>query len=385
MSVSIIHTSDIHLDTAKNSPSMSLRDETVRLNVRALASVIDASLGAGVDAIVHSGDVFSNGRPGPEAIRLFADTCAPALRAGIPIILTEGNHERLAHRRGQRTVTNILADVLGSYGEVHYADHTPRLIRTSSGIQVAALPWIDETDVDLEGLALEEQSAKLSQVALDRLGDVIDEADTSTPLVVSTHLGVNAVPEGSERDLTLLFREPMVSPDALASLPVSYVALGHIHTPIDIRPNVIYSGSPQRLTFTDEDDTKSCVLVTINDDGSLDSTRRIATDARAMATIDTRDVPDHLEPGALVRVILDHDMSDIPEAIVRLVDDAGARIASTLRHPSSKSDDDTTSTIVLPERITPTVALTSWIKEHHPDADIAALTTLAAKLSSCDC
>lgn len=374
----IAHTSDWHIDHAPHSPTPSLRQRAWRGNHKVLKALLDAAQQCGADLLVHAGDAFHHGRPSPEAMMMLVDTLAPALHDGLPMVFIEGNHERLRHRAGQRTATAVLAEALSAHGEVHVVTDGPELVRLDSGLQVACLPWLDTFGLLRDADKLDEpetvQHDFVARSAVNMLARLAEQADDGQPLVATSHLTVSSAKRGAERDLTALFREPVVSAKALAELPFDYVALGHIHKPQELAERVWYSGSPQRSTFTDEPDTKGWMLVT------EDAVTKRPLPARPMLTVDlthssTAEVPHK----ALVRVRLPEGQREVPEWLVEAVEDAHARIVEVkLTQPTptatANAEDD-------PAPVSETDRLRAWLADHRPDVDADAAVALAAELS----
>ena len=380
----LAHTSDAHIDHAFHAPTPGSSKLAWEQNQASLSSVIDSALEMEVDAIIHAGDAFSHGRPSPEALMMFCEAVAPALRYGIPLVLIEGNHERLRHRSGQRTATSVLSEMLVGLGEVHVVDRGSKLVRVSNGLQVGALPWLDSFEMlrDADMLRSDEKTQHdfVARQAINELSRLCDVADTSAPLVLTSHLAVSSARRGSETDLTALFREPVVRAESLAELPASYVALGHIHTPQELASGVWYSGSAQRFTFTDEPDQKGWNLVEISDNNRLVSVDRVDSLARPMHTIDLIDDESaDLEDGSLVRVRLRVGQTDVPSWVIDAVEASGSRIVKVERRrlevqPVRNND-------LVTEPMEPVDLLKSWTSHHYPQADLNAVISAADELS----
>lgn len=395
--ITFIHTADEHFDTDTHgsiNPATGL-NRAWESNADATASAVEAALEHQVDAFVSSGDMFKNGRPSQEALLLAAETLRPLVDAGIPLVLLGGNHERLQVPTSQRTATDTLGEILTPHGEVHVVERSPRLVRLDSGIQVAALPWLSKTTV-LSKLGIEQDDPvhgdrAVVQFALDSLEQMCDEADTTAPFILASHVTVDDVrldnvakghKRGSEVDIAHLFAEPILPRMALQDSPVSYAALGHIHARQRIGTKCFYSGSPNRFTFTDADDEKSVNLVTISDRNELVSVEHVQTRARLMHRIvlDSAEASDQLaalSEGALIETVLPVGEGVLPDDIRAQIVEAGASIVSVKSTPAEVSS---SSAIVLPETVTPVQALKTWLGEKHPDVDQAGLVAAAAGL-----
>lgn len=397
MTVKGIHTCDWHIDSDTHgsiNPATGL-NRAWESNADAAASCVEAATEHEVDFVVFSGDGFKHGRPSQEAVLLAAETLMPLMRASIPLVLIDGNHERLQVPTSQRTATATLASMLSPHGEVHVVEREPKLVRLASGMQFACLPWLSKTTV-LSRLGIDQADPvhgdrAVVQFALDALEQMCDDADPTAPLILASHVTVDDVrldnvaaghKRGSEVDIAPLFSEPILPRMALQDSPISYAALGHIHARQRIGTKCFYAGAPNRFTFTDADDEKSVNLVTLGDDNTLASVDLIPTRARSMHRIvldspGATDQLDSLEPGALIEAVLPTGEGVMPDDVRKQIVDAGALLVSTKPTPAEVT---TSTAVVLPETVTPVQALKTWLGEKHPDVDIAAPVAAAAHL-----
>lgn len=243
----VVHTGDSHLDTryyGTVNPATGV-DREWESNARALASVVQVAVERGADCFIHAGDAWANGRPSAEAIMLFVDTLRPLTEAGIPIVLADGNHESIMVPPAQRTMTCVAAQALAGItgkAEVHVVDRQPRLVTTSTGVQVMVMPWLSKATVlaasGASRLSPQESDQLVIDDALRHLDQMAARADPSTPLLFAGHLTVDDVRldnlpsasrRGSETDMAHLFAEPVMPRRLLEAYPYVYGALSHIH------------------------------------------------------------------------------------------------------------------------------------------------------------
>lgn len=379
MSVLIAHTGDGHINDDTHGGQAAWESHST-----ALQSVVAQAIDKKVDAFIHAGDGFKNGHPPPEAMLLLRDALMPLAEEGIPIILLDGNHERHLVLTNQRTATTGVAHMLGGVGEVHCVERKPQLVRLSNGIQVACLPWLSKTTIlsQLEdggvGLSPQEGDQSVTKYALDALDSMVEEADTTAPLVMASHITMDDVrldsvipghKRGSERDLMELFAEPILPREHVEDLPFSYVALSHIHARQRMGTKCFYSGSPDRFTMTDADDEKSFNLVTIGDDNTLERVDYLDTDARAMTRIDltqnnAESRLDALNEGTLVGLELAPGEAIAPPSVVEQIKESGAVLVATKVTPVGASE---TERLVVPEKTTPRDALAQWVTHINPE------------------
>lgn len=379
-----IHTGDAHIDSDVHGSTNPLTglSKAWESHAAAVASLVRRAVDERVDFFIHAGDAFKNGRPSQEAVLLFADTLRPLVVAGIPLILLDGNHERLLVPTSQRTATSTVGDILSSHGEVHIVEREPGLVRTSSGLQVACLPWLSKTSIltrlDEIGVDPVEGDRKVVQFAMDAMERMVEEADTTAPLILASHVTLDDVRvdsvakgcrRGSEMDITHIFAEPIVPRAAVEALPFSYAALSHIHARQRIGRNCFYAGAPDRLTLTDADDPKSGNLVEITDDNTLNLVTQVDTAARALHSITLTDSDaqariDALEPGAMVGLVLEAGDAVPPESVREQIAQAGAVIVGVKVTPLDRTR---ATSVIVAEKTDPLAALNTWLTERKPE------------------
>ncbi|WP_302083396.1 metallophosphoesterase family protein [Salinibaculum rarum] len=86
--VTILHTADTHLGYHQYH-----LDERAADFRKAFTAVIDAAIDAEVDAVIHSGDLFNDSRPGIPALSHALEELRRLDAAGIPFLLVVGNHD----------------------------------------------------------------------------------------------------------------------------------------------------------------------------------------------------------------------------------------------------------------------------------------------------
>ena len=373
MTFLVAQTGDVHLDSGDPAS-----------NERVLAFIADECVARGVDVFVHCGDAFASGRPPQSAWRAFYRQMAKLARAGIPVVLVEGNHERLAVPAGSRTATSVLGEALAGLpgAWVRFVDREAALVRTPTGVQVAAVPWMAGVLPPRPGLSPSEQDREAAAQIAGEIGRLAGQADAGMPLVLASHLSVSGARSGSERELAVSsFAEPVVEASAIAECGIQFAGLSHIHAR-GFRPPVWLAGSPNRLTFADADQVKSFNVARF-DGPVLAGVDRVATPARPMSSVDLSDAGARrrlggLEPGCQVRLVLQPGETDAPDWAVRAVADAGAVLGPLKKRPPEADVPDGVS---LPEQIRPAEALEAWMaRAQIPEASRPGLREKAAAL-----
>ena len=342
----ILHTADIHL----GFKTYGSRDGATGLNTRLLdvkrsfEAVVQRAIDADIDAFIFSGDAYHTADPTPTQQKIFAECLQPLATADIPIVLVIGNHDHPV-TFGRASSLDIFEYLDGDiYFFAKPAVHV-RVIDTKSGpLQIIPLPWPVRSQIvsreefrklkpDELRAFIEEQYVTYVQRRAEDIrsrgtGKHANGSDTSlspeTPTILAGHVTVQGSElAGSERT-SLIASEPKFTVGQLAVSPIDYVALGHIHQHQNRNPEghppVVYSGSIERVTFKERDETKGTVLVDIDPDAAPGMASRTTmtfepTPARPFVAVyvDARDATDPTE--LILQAI---DKKDIEGAIVRV-------------------------------------------------------------------
>lgn len=277
----ILHTSDWHLGRSLHGADL------MPVFVLWCEHLIRLVRERGIDAVLISGDVYDRGVPSTQVVELFNRTLTK-LSEFTTVILTAGNHDsplRLGFGAG------LMKDSIHIRTEARRAGE-PVEVRSRSGklgALVYPIPYLDP-DIERRNLApresegedplpedyLERDHEAVLRAALNLVAEDIESgehagADVARICMVHAFVtGGEASP--SERDIHVggvdnapsgLFR---LGATGEAPGPLSYVALGHLHSPQKIGgerdPLMRYSGSPIAFSFS-ETREKSSVLLEI--------------------------------------------------------------------------------------------------------------------------
>lgn len=257
----LIHFSDLHLGIESYGPldpqtgvSSRVRDFLDRLD-----EVVDYALKSEVDAVLFCGDAYKGRNPLPTYERELAYRVKKLADAGIPVILVGGNHDLPEHPQKASSLDIFSALKVPNV----YVFRRPGVIRLETrrgSLQIAAMPYPPRAFIRTlkeekgwEEFKIEEELQKLAQ-----------EIDPKIPSVLAGHFSVIGARYGSEKAI-ILGDDFEVPRSVLLSGPWDYVALGHIHCFQDLNPGnqppVIYSGSLERIDFSEEHESKGFVKV----------------------------------------------------------------------------------------------------------------------------
>lgn len=192
------------------------------------------------DVVVHAGDLFHTPRPSNRAIRVALEGIQRLSEAGIPLVMVSGNHETPRIRS-----TGSIFETPALFANVHAA-YGSRLQHFSvKGVDFYCLPHCSLTE-ELER-------------ALDELRQIEPSANRR---VLVAHGAWSAqslygMGEFNEQRLPDL--------DALSSVKFDYIALGHYHRFVEVKPNACYSSSTERTSFNEHNSTCGYLLVDLAD------------------------------------------------------------------------------------------------------------------------
>ena len=323
----ILHFSDLHIGVenyGQTDPETGLSTRLADF-LSSLDEVVEYALTEDVDLVLLAGDAYKGRDPSQTHQREFAKRLSRLSEASIPSFLLVGNHD-LPNAVSRATAVEIFQTLQVPYLQVgsNLQDYT---IPTKSGpLQVLAVPWPRRSGIlsreESRGLTIEE----VRQAVQDRMTQAIyvraESLDPDVPAILTGHVTVNGATVGTERSMMLGQDHVLLAGD-IGRPQVDYVALGHIHKHQILRnenPFMAYSGSLQRVDFSEEGDDKGFCVVDL--DPAAPQGKRL-TDfdfhrlgARRFVTVDvTVPIGDPDPTSAVVRGIA---RKDVAGAVVRV-------------------------------------------------------------------
>lgn len=317
----ILHLADIHI----GMENYGHIDSASGLNTRLIdyldrfEEALEIGLRERVDLVLIAGDIYKNRAPNPTHQREFARRLRKVLQAGIPAFILVGNHDVSAAAGKAHSVE--IFDTLAIDGVTVANRMRLHRIDTPAGpVQIAAVPWINRqailTKDDYRNLPFSALEAELLRRVGNWLEDLGPQLDPALPAVLAFHGSVANATYGAERSV-MLGSDMVLPPSLLAQPGIQYIALGHIHRHQVVikHPPAVYSGSIERIDFSEEHEDKGVVIVELEPGGEA-TWRFEPVHARPFITIkaDLRDTSDpavRLESAIAKRPIAD--------AVVRLL------------------------------------------------------------------
>jgi exonuclease SbcD len=390
----ILHFADLHLGV--ENYNAGINPETglsTRLHdfLNSLDEVVDYTLNHNVDLVLFCGDAYKSREPSPTHQREFARRVWKLASNGVAVLLLTGNHD-LPNAIGRATTIEIfktlsipnviVANTLGTYK-----------IDTGNGtIQIVALPWARRSALlsreSTKNLSAEEVNEQIQNKLTDLLLQEIDGLDPKLPAVLAAHVTMANARYGSERGM-IMGNDYRLLQSNLANPAFDYVALGHIHKKqvLSEKPPIVYSGSPQRIDFSEEDDDKGFFIIDIGRDRKT-KFEFVPVKARRFVTIKIDIGEQEAKPTeAVLNAIQRCDVADaivrvqisIPERLAKDIDDSAIRkalqnsyqVASISRDVSRERRPRLSG--LSPEGLQPLDALKAYYEAKKPPLDVEIL------------
>jgi exonuclease SbcD len=199
-------------------------------------------------------------------------------------------------------------------------------VPTKSGeVQIAALPWPRKSSLlsrdDAKNLSMEKLNQRIEQAMVDGLMSLVTQIDHKLPAILAAHISVANAQQGSEKTM-LVGRDPVMLLSNIARPEFDYVALGHIHRHqvLHHNPPVVYSGSLERLDFSDEEQAKGFYIIDINCKAGVKSVdyQFNEIDVRRFASINIEVQSTDLSPMHTILTEIEKNRDKISGAIVKL-------------------------------------------------------------------
>lgn len=218
-----------------------------------------------VDLVIFAGDAFRTRDPSPTYVRAFGEGIRKIAEAEIPVVLVVGNHD-LPNASGKASTLDVFSALAVPNVTV---SRNPELIKmkTKHGeIQIVTLPWMYKSQFfakeEITQVVGGDLQHRFQEKVIEIFQLLLSKIDARVPAIAVVHATVEGASYGSERSI-LLGNEIIVPLRILTNPKLSYVALGHLHRHqiLHQNPPVVYSGSLERIDFSEEEEKKGFVLV----------------------------------------------------------------------------------------------------------------------------
>jgi exonuclease SbcD len=226
-----------------------------------------------VDVLLVSGDVYDHSNPTNEAREQYFKILRSLVGLQCTIIITGGNHDSPFVLDGPKELLQLLdIHLVGSYQGDLNGLIVP--LKNKEGVieaVVAALPFIRDADLRQQVLSIEGPKAEeLLRMGIEKLYQEVaalcKERYPGIPAIAMGHLFA-AGSKVSESEREIQMGNLAAVNDSSFGNYFHYVALGHIHKPQQVngQETIQYSGSPVALSFSEKEDQKRVLLLTLDE------------------------------------------------------------------------------------------------------------------------
>jgi exonuclease SbcD len=336
----IIHFADLHLGVENYGHIDPATGLSTRLNdfLAVLDELVDYALAEKADLVLFCGDAYKTREPSQTQQREFARRINRLASNDIPVFLVVGNHD-MPNAVGRATATEIFDTLAVKNVTVANRPGTHKIQTKSGVIQVAALPWLRRsallTREETRNLNLEQVNQQMQEALTQTIRKQAAALDTSLPAVLAAHASVGAAKAGSE-SMMAIGQDPVLLLSNIALPAFDYIALGHIHKRqvLAENPPVVYSGSLERVDFSEENDEKGFYVIDIEPGTPC---RKVTyafrpVKARRFLSFNVSMEPSDADPTAKILTVISCRKADVKDAIVRLNINLPAEIDGHIRY-----------------------------------------------------
>ena len=258
----LFHLADLHIGKRLNEFSLI---EDQRYVLDEILEMMDEER---PDVLIIAGDVYDKTMPSAEAVVVFDDFLWGVAERGVATLIVSGNHdsaERLSF--GSRIMKSSNIHISRSYRP----DSTPIVLEDDHGaISFHLLPFVKpvhvrhalEADYPEEAAAIADYTDAV-RAAVSHMG-----IDTSARNVLVAHQFVAGSVRSDSEEINV---GGLDNVDPCVFDGFDYVALGHLHAPQSVgRPQVRYSGTPLKYSFSEARHKKSVTVVEMGQKGDVE-------------------------------------------------------------------------------------------------------------------
>lgn len=323
----LLHFSDLHIGVENYGTINPATGLSSRLGdfLSVFDEVVSFAIGHSVDLVILAGDTYKGRDPSQTHQREFAKRLTALSAANIPVFILIGNHD-LPNSNSRANAVEIFPTLQVPNVYIGETLQTYNIATESGPIQIISVPWPRRGGIlsreDSRGLTIEEVRNEIEVRMTSAIQRNIDALDPDIPAILTAHATVSGATVGTERSM-MLGQDHVLLASSLHQPQLEYVALGHVHKHQILRneaPMIVYSGSLERVDFSEEHDTKGFCVIDIdrsaNQGQRMTNFEFIPVSSRPFTTIDVT-IPDNvLDPHAVIREAI--FKSNVKDSIVRL-------------------------------------------------------------------
>ncbi len=283
-----IHCSDTHIgysDYHKIDPDTGINQREQDF-YNAWNCLIEAILSQKPDFVIHAGDLFHTTRPTNRAIAVALEGIQKVNDADIPFVMISGNHSTPKIR-----ATGSIFESIALFPNVYAAFHSKYQKFEVGNCTVHCIPHCSLTE------------------ELQAAFEAIKTGKKARYQILVTHgswAGQKSFSMGEFNE------QKLPVPEAISKIEFDYIALGHYHKHIKIKPTVVYSGSTERTSFNEAGNPTGYILV------DLEKVDYIEIPSRPMFKLEPIDCRE-LNTAQIYDELANRSTDDLTDALVNLV------------------------------------------------------------------
>ena len=285
-----IHCSDTHLgysDYHKIDPNTGINQREQDF-YNAWNYLVEEILNQQPDFVIHAGDLFHTTRPTNRAIAVALEGIQKVSDADIPFVMISGNHSTPKIR-----TTGSIFESIALFPNVYAAFQSKYQKFEVSDCTFHCIPHCSLTEE--------------LQIAFE----AIKPGKKNHYQILVTHgswAGQKSFSMGEFNE------QKLPDPASISKIKFDYIALGHYHKHIKIKPNVAYSGSTERTSFNEAGNPTGYVLV----DLEAEKLDYIEIPSRPMFKLEPIDCRE-LKTAQIYDELSKRSTDDLTDALVNLV------------------------------------------------------------------
>lgn len=267
----ILHTSDWHI--GKQLYRVSL-DEELQLFFNWMTEYIEMNE---ITHLIVSGDIYDLANPSNASRSIYFEVLRKLIALNIIVVITAGNHDSVGQLEAAKDILEMLnIHIVAAPDPAYIKQLIP--IKDESGqirLVICAVPFLRDAHLrrSIAAQSTDDRVTMLNESLLAHYASLEEKAHEiygpEMPLIAMGHLHlVGAALSDSEREIQI----GNISGTDQSRLEnmFDFMALGHIHRPKAMsKGNLIYSGSPVPLSFSEKTDSKRVVVYEFNSEGIL--------------------------------------------------------------------------------------------------------------------
>ncbi len=289
--VKILHTGDFHLGaTFKLYRGRKVDEERKKDLKRNVEKIVDDALKEKINVLLITGDIFHYSNPRSNDFVFLSEQIGKLTRNGIKVVAIAGNHDKPKVRNLQHQLNGLVRAHAPNFYFYQQIPNEPLIIELKEKMKkigIVPIPYIDPRIVS----SLGKNYGKVVNEFIKQLLDNEKLSDVDYKILMA-HLIVSGAQIKKIR--TIYTNEPKVTSSELVENEFDYVALGHIHQNQEISKNIHYSGSIERIDFSEADEYKYYNIIYCSNTGVL--TNKFILKTREMVRLTYKSLKDSIDP-----------------------------------------------------------------------------------------